>query len=278
LKKQKKEIIEFKLKTKKRSTWFRIRKIVEKADVILEVLDARDPLATKSQDLEELVKAFNKKLLLVLNKIDLVPKDVVKKWIYYFESIGYKVLAINAKDRRDIKKIKNSIKSLMNKKQIVLAVMGYPNVGKSTIINGLKGRYVAGTSPIPGFTKGEKLVRIGKNFLIIDTPGILPLKKANAYDLVLKGFIPPEKLKNPLTPAVKLLNEILSLMPKILKETYGIKSKNPCKFLELLATKRGFFIKGGKLNIDEAAKVVLRDWQSGKLKFYKLPKINDQRQ
>jgi ribosome biogenesis GTPase A len=261
----------FKFKSKGKNAWFRVKKVLEKANIVLEVLDARDPLATRSLDLEGLIKNLNKKFLLVLNKTDLVPKNIAKKWVEYFKSFGYIATAINAKNKKDIERLKRKIRSLVEEKPIVLAIVGYPNVGKSTLINGLKGRYVAETSPIPGFTKGEKLVKIDENFFIFDTPGILPLRKINFTELALKGFISPEKLKNPLTPALKLLNEILRLMPNLLQKTYKIKADDAYEVLKLLAAKRGFLLKGGELNIDEASRLILRDWQSGKLKFYKLP-------
>ncbi len=264
--------VKFKLKTKGKAAWFRVRRVLEKANIILEVLDSRDPLGTRSLELEKLAKSFGKKLILVLSKADLVPEDVTKKWVKFFHLNGYDIVAVNAKNAQDIRKLKNCVERLIKEKPAIIAVVGYPNVGKSTIINGLRGYYVAETSPIPGFTKGEKLVRIDKNLLIVDTPGVLPLiKKSSSYELVLKGFIPPEKLKNPIPPALKLLEEILNLMPNILKETYGVEAEEPYKFLELLAAKRGFLIKGGELNIEEAAKTILRDWQFGKLKFYRPP-------
>lgn len=263
--------LSFKLETKGRGAWFRVRKVVEKASVVLEVLDARIPSATRSLDLEGLVRSLNKELLLVLSKADLVPRSAVKKWIEHFKSSGYAAIPVNAKDGKDMERLKGKVKRLVGGKEAILAVVGYPNVGKSTLINGLKGRYVAETSPVPGFTRGEKLVKVDDGLFIVDTPGILPSRRLSLSELALRGFIPPEKLRNPLTPALKLLAEILKAMPRLLEETYGVKANDPYEALRLLAARRGFLVKGGELNVDEAARVVLRDWQSGKLKFYKLP-------
>ncbi len=271
MKRRKTPIKGFKLKTRRKGSWFRVRKVVKKANIILEVLDSRDPLGTRSFELEKLIKRFRKKILLVLNKADLIPRNVSYRWIEYFEYGGYDVFSGSAKKDRDMEKLKNFVKRLAKKRRTILTVVGYPNVGKSTIINGLKGHYVAETSPIPGFTKGEKLVRIDEELLIVDTPGLLPSRKVGISELAIKGFIPPEKLRDPLTPTLKFLNEILSSKPEILKVTYGIEVSEPLKFLEQLAAKRGFLIKGGDLNVDDAARVILRDWQSGKLKFYRLP-------
>jgi ribosome biogenesis GTPase A len=265
-------ISRFKLRTKKRGSWFRVKKVIDRANLVLEVLDSRDPLGTKSNELEILVQRYGKKSLLVLNKTDLVPRNVIHRWIKYFESENYFVCPVNAKRRNDIKHLKKAILRISGGRRITLAVVGYPNVGKSTLINGLKGRYAAETSPMPGFTKGEKLIRIDYDFMALDTPGLLPSNRVDSFELAVKGFISPEKLQDPLSPALKLVNEILGSMPSLLEETYGITTQESIKVLEQLAAKRGRLLKGGELNVDEAARIILRDWQSGKLKFYKLPK------
>ena len=264
-------ISRFKLRTKKRGSWFRVKKVIDRANLVLEVLDSRDPLGTKSSELEKLVQRYGKKILLVLNKTDLVPRKVIHRWMKYFESENYLVYPVNAKRRNDIKRLKNVIKRISGGRRITLAVVGYPNVGKSTLINSLKGRHAAETSPMPGFTKGEKLIRIEYNFLALDTPGLLPSNRVDSFELAVKGFISPEKLSNPLSPALKLVNEIMSSMPSLLEETYGITAQESVQVLEQLAARRGRLLKGGELDVDEAARIVLRDWQSGKLKFYKLP-------
>ena len=259
----------FRLGTRRRGAWFRVERVIRRANTVLEVLDSRDPLGTRNLELERLVRRLGKRLLLVLNKADLVPRRVLDEWIGFFKSKGYTVFPVSAKRRRDLEVLGGYVREAAGRRRVVLAVVGYPNVGKSTIINGLKGRRVAETSPIPGFTRGEKMVRVDDRLLLVDTPGVLPIKRGSAPSLVLRGFIPPEKLRNPVSPAVKLLEDILDSMPNLLKETYGIEGEAPDRFLEDLAAKRGFLLKGGELNVEEAARLILRDWQTGKLRFYR---------
>lgn len=260
----------FKLRTGERGSWFRVKRVIERANIVLEVLDSRDPLGTRNMELERLVRKHGRRLLLALNKADLVPRSVLNGWLVFFKSKGYRVFPVSAKRRRSLLSLEGYIRDAMGKRRAILAVVGYPNVGKSTIINGLKGQRVAGTSPTPGFTRGEKIVKVDDRLILVDTPGILPMGRVNPSSLALKGFISPEKLRNPLSPALKLLEEVSDSMPRLLRETYGIEGDDPYGFLEALASKRGLLLKGGELNIEEAARLVLRDWQTGKLKFYRM--------
>jgi ribosome biogenesis GTPase A len=252
-----------------RSSWFRVKKVIGKANVVLEVLDSRDPLGTRNLELERLVKRHGKILLLALNKVDLVPRSVLDGWLSFFESKGYRVFPLTAKRRSGLRLLEEYLRRAMGRRRIILAVVGYPNVGKSTIINALKGRRVAETSPTPGFTRGEKVVKVDDHLILVDTPGVLPVGEASPSSLVLKGFISPEKLRDPVTPTLKLLAEVSGSMPNLLRETYGIDGDDPYRFLEHLASRRGLLLKGGELNMDEAARLILRDWQTGRLRFYR---------
>lgn len=259
----------FRLGTRRRGAWLRVERVIKRANIVLEVLDSRDPLGTRNLELERLARRLGKCLLLVLNKADLVPRRVLDEWIGFFKSKGYTVFPVSAKRRRDLELLGRYVREAAGRRRVVLGVVGYPNVGKSTIINGLKGRRVAETSPIPGFTRGEKMVKVDDRLLLVDTPGVLPIKRGSASSLVLRGFISPEKLRNPVSPAVKLLEDILDSMPNLLRETYGIEGGAPDRFLDDLAARRGFLLKGGEPNVEEAARLILRDWQTGKLRFYK---------
>jgi len=151
-------------------------------------------------------------------------------------------------------------------------VVGYPNVGKSTIINYLKGRHVAETSPVPGWTIGEQIVRAKQWLIVIDTPGVVPVEEVKDEALlVIKGAIDPSKLDDPVIPAIKLIMRIKSFNPKAFMERYGVDSEDPMELLELVGRRRGLLMRGGKVNIREAAIAVIRDWILGKLTYYYRP-------
>ena len=124
-------------------SWRKLREIVASADVILEVLDIRDPLATQSKRAEGIVRNLGRDLIIVLNKCDLVPLWVSKGWLEYFRSCGYRAVSVSATHRYGTKKLRKAIAELITFKPAILAVIGYPKVGKSSIINALKGKHSA---------------------------------------------------------------------------------------------------------------------------------------
>jgi len=257
-------------------TWIKVKKVVKNADVVLEVVDSRDPLSTRSKKLEALVMALGKPLIIVINKADLVPREILEEWKNLLER-EYPTIYISARERLGTTFLWKAIKRVVprTKDVVVVAVTGFPNVGKSTIINILKGKHTAGTSPIPGYTRDPMRVRVSKWLRVIDTPGVIPLE-GDEDELVLRFALSPEKLEDPIPATLKLIKKALSIDPNVFEKTYGVKSREPYKLLEELAERRKLYLKGGKLNVEEAARIILRDWQNGTLVFYvKPPKRNN---
>ena len=166
----------------KKAFYREFKKVVEIADVILEVLDARDPLGCRSKQIEEMIMAsgVNKRLILVLNKVDLVPKEVAEKWLKYlrneFPTIAFKSSTqsqrTNLSQRKGglkneallatseclgadnlMKLLKNYCRNANIKTSISVGVIGFPNVGKSSVINSLKRTKVCNVGSTPGLTK-----------------------------------------------------------------------------------------------------------------------------
>lgn len=255
------------------ASWSQIDELVSRSDVVLLVLDARDPLSTFSRKLVKIVERHRKKLLLVLNKCDLVPRKVAEEWKKHFEERGYPTVYIAATKHRGTLKLRNTIKHIAPALPTVVAVVGYPKVGKSSVINALKGKHSASTSPYPGspgYTKHFQIYRVDDDISIIDSPGILPVE-GDPLERVLRGY-PPEKLKDPVNPAIMLVDRVLRFNPSAFLHTYGIESKNPLEILEQLAIRRGWFYKTTKEPlVEEAAKAVIRDYHDGKIVYYVRP-------
>ncbi len=254
-------------------SWRSLTWVLRRADIVLEVLDARDPITTRSKRVERLASILGKKLVIVINKSDLIPLNVAAKWKKIFSDQGYITVYIAARDHKGTRVLRRTINELVEEEPSVVAVVGFPKTGKSTIINALKGRHSASTSPIPGspgYTKHVQLYRIGRKLYMLDTPGIIPVE-GGSLEAIIRGR-PPEELRNPITPAVELLKKALKYNPRAVLDAYGIRETDPYRILELIAVKRGWFYKKDKEPlIEEAARTVIRDYHKGKLVFYVPP-------
>jgi len=190
-----------------------LKKVVETADVVIEVLDARDPEGCRNKELERSIVSAGKKLLILVNKIDLVPPQNARMWQRYirreYPCVMFKCnrqtqndhLASGTSIHRNTmldnpelieKMVQTTSKAvgadnLMNilknyarvegqskaKQQIVVGVVGFPNVGKSSLINSLKRSKAAATGNMPGVTKGLQEIQLDKNIILIDSPGVV---------------------------------------------------------------------------------------------------------
>ncbi len=243
------------------------KKVLRNANVIFEVIDARVPDETRNSVVENLAKEMGKELYIIMNKIDLVPKDFVQKAKKEIEK-EYPVILFSAHKNIGRREIENLIKKLSKKGKIIkIGVLGYPNVGKSSVINTLKKKKVATTSPKPGMTRGEMLVKLANNVFLIDTPGIITLEYQD--DLAIKGSWLPEKLEQPVDVAVKLLEKIINHRPQAIKETYKVEaSEDAFETLKKIGEKLNYRVSGGEIDLDRTAKKVLWDWIKGNIKAY----------
>ena len=234
--------------------------LIRKSDILLEILDARFPKESRIYYLEDKIKYLKKTLILVINKADLVPEDFVEMVKQFFQD-KYPAVYISCKTRKGLRVLRSIIKDYSpNKDKIFIGVFGYPNTGKSSIINALVGRHRAGVAPVPGFTRGIQLVKLSTKHYLIDSPGLVNPKDFETMMLV--GAIRPEKLETP-ERAVKIL---LDKIPKrFIKNTYGIEFKDVNDFLDKLSKKLNYKQQDAQRR---AAIKVLYDWIQGKIRAY----------
>ncbi len=257
------------------ANWRLINELLSLADVALELVDARDPLATRCKKLEGMVKSKGLPLILVLNKSDLIPRSVAEAWKEYFERVeGIKTVYIAARERKGTRVLRRTIKEVVGgKKPITVAIFGVPKVGKSTLINILKGRHSARTSPYPGtpgYTTRAQLYRIGGGIYLIDTPGIVPPDTDEVEYLIRSRAI--DEIENPVEVAVKIIKKVSKYNPHAFKQAYGIDSTDPDVILKELAIRRGWVYRSdGEPIIHESAKLIIRDYLDGKIPFYTTP-------
>jgi len=248
--------------------WGIVKRVIEKADVVLEVVDARDPMATRTRELERLVERMGKKLIIVINKADLVPRHVMEEWKRILER-EYPTIYVSARDRLGTRYLWRIVKRVSSNRPVTVAVVGLPNVGKSMILNVLRGRHSASTSPVPGWTKNPLLAKAATWLRVVDTPGVVP--KGEEEELAIRGALRPESLEDPVPAAVRLIDLLKKKDPKVLLKQYGVDDEDPYAALEKIARRRNLLRKGGEPNVEEAARIVLRDWQSGEIVVYFTP-------
>ena len=282
--------------------------VIENSDVILEVLDARDPLICRNLELENKIKNNKKKLILVLNKIDLIPIQNAIDWQKYlsneFPCILFKsntqikntnlsqsnLFDKNIKEKKEyIENILKGNKSIGNeellnilknysridvgiKSNIVVGVIGIPNVGKSSLINSLTRGKNVGVSNIPGYTKGLQEIILDNNIRLLDCPGIV---MSNNENNILYNIIRTEDIKEPI--------EVVSKILKKIEQEYFLKTYNLDisilkgseltveKIIYLVGEKMKKYKKGGIVDLDKSARIIINDWNLGKLKYYSVP-------
>ncbi|ASJ01963.1 GTP-binding protein [Thermococcus profundus] len=254
---------------KARKAWRVVREVVDEADIVVEVVDARDPIGTRNRKLERLIQEEGKPLLIVMNKADLVPKEWAEE---YKRKSEIPVVFISARERKGTGILRREIKKLAKpfldeKERVKVALIGYPNVGKSTIINTLKGRKAVKTAPIPGYTKGKQLIRLSKKIWLLDSPGVIPIDDFD--ELVIRGGFPADKIEEPVKPAVKLIGRILETRKEAITEKFGIEEfESEEDILRRIGERRGLIKAGGEVDIEETARWFLREWQTGRFTLF----------
>jgi ribosome biogenesis GTPase A len=247
--------------------WHHALEAIKKSDVILEILDARLPELTRQFELEQKILRRGKKLVLVLNKSDLVSKKTAEKEKKELEGIAPTVFVSGTK-KNGITKLRKQLKVMAANRRTAVAVIGYPNTGKSTVLNALVGRKAARTSSQAGFTRGRQLVKLDENCYLVDTPGVIPYEQRNEFELMLVNSKNPNQLQDLEGNALRLVEWIAKQNPDALKETYGIQWKNDSEeFLEELAKKKGKLQKGGSANANAVSFLLIQDWQKGKIRI-----------
>ncbi|MGA2130231.1 MAG: GTPase [Candidatus Pacearchaeota archaeon] len=244
--------------------------VIKNADIILEILDSRFVEKTRNQKIEEKVKKLGKPLVYVFNKADLVnPREIEKN----VELSGMRPMVFFSATQRHGQRvlmdlIKKEAKKIDSEK-VDVGIIGYPNTGKSSLINLLVGRNVSRTSSEAGFTRGIQKLKISSGIYLIDTPGIIPLdeKPYSNRELMAKhaqiGAITWDRARDPQLAVHRIMAEY----PGILEKHYGIEASGDSEILlEELGKKLRFLKKHGEIDDMRTAKQVLKDWQQGKIR------------
>ncbi|MBQ1327320.1 MAG: ribosome biogenesis GTPase YlqF [Eubacterium sp.] len=251
---------------------------VKLVDIVIEVLDARIPFSSKNPDIDKLAK--NKFRLVILNKADAADPQVTDKWIAYYKEKGFTAIKTDARNRKDVSKIPQIVRTICKDKierdrkrgilnrPIKAMIAGIPNSGKSTFINSLAGKASAKTGNKPGVTRGKQWIRVAKDIDLLDTPGILwPKFEDPSVGMKLSyiGSINDEVVERH-TLCLGLLELLQKYYCNMLSERYTItEDMSGEDALRRIADVRKCLLKGAELDIEKAERILFDDFRSGKL-------------
>ncbi len=247
---------------------------IKDIDVVIEMLDARLPGSSANPMLGDIT--HGKPTLKVLNKQDLADPERTALWLDHYNAIdGVRALPLDASMTTPARALVAACHSLapnrggMAKPMRVL-ICGIPNVGKSTLINTLKGKRAAKTGDEAGVTKLEQRITIADDFYLYDTPGLLwprIIVAKSGYNLAASGAIGRNAF-NEEEVALELLDYLRQNYPKALEDRYKIENAAALtdeEILEAIGRKRGALLSGGRINLQKAAEIAIYDFRQSSL-------------
>ncbi|MGG1879432.1 MULTISPECIES: ribosome biogenesis GTPase YlqF [Paenibacillus] len=270
------------------------RQIQEKLkliDAVIELTDARLPLSSRNPMIDEILQG--KPRLIILNKADLADPEVTRQWLSYFKEEGHTAFPVDASTGTGLKEIPNQVRLLLKDKidkqiakgmkprPVRVLIVGIPNVGKSTLINRLAGRSIAATGDRPGVTKGQQWIKVsGGDMELLDTPGILWPKFEDqnvGYRLAVTGAI-REEILNVEDIAFFAIKYFSRYYWKDMSERFELKEQptdfdNPDEIvalMEAIGRKRGCMMSGGRVDLEKASSIFLRELRAGKMGRFSL--------
>jgi ribosome biogenesis GTPase A len=267
--------------TEKQIQWFpghmfkSLREIKEKVklmDIVFILLDARLPFSSMNPELHKIIS--HKPMMLLFNKMDLADDKITNTFIKHYQSEGYHTLKIDAASGKNVNKIKPFAETILKEKldrekakglkprALRCMILGIPNVGKSTLINKLSKSSATKTANTPGVTKTQQWIKLGDDFELLDTPGVLWPKFDDAkvgYHLAITGAI-----KDKILPEDDVVHYALDYLqthyPNRLDLRYGIrKDMDYLTMLQTIGSLRGCLLKGGEFDYPRIYQIVLSD-------------------
>ena len=243
--------------------WRVVNDVIWSADVLLLLLDARMVGSTRNIEIENKVRNMGKPLIYVISKCDLVSQGEAERWKKALNPAVF----VSATEYHGINMLKERImieaKRAGIKEQIFVGVLGYPNVGKSSLINAMVGRKAAAVSILSGHTKHLQKIKASQSIVFLDTPGVIPYNEKDEIKHAFIGTIDFTKAKEPDLVVMELMEEF----PGRIEEYFKVEAKDDKEdVINDIAVKKKILKKKGLPDIERTARMILKDWQKGVIK------------
>lgn len=241
--------------------WKVVNDVVRESDIVVIVADARVPESVNQEVLRK-VEVMDKKYIIVFNKEDLLDaeqKKTLKEAMKQYEFC----ISLAAKSHSKTMHFLRLLNAIAHGEKAVVGVVGYPNTGKSSIINALKGRHSAPVSSQAGHTKGVQKLRVNQKIILLDSPGVIPFDDKKSQSLhALIAARSPNQLQDPEGAAMK----IIDYLEGRIEEYYGVSvSKDLDDTIEAIGEKLNLMKRGGEVDSRRAAVQIILDWQKGRI-------------
>jgi hypothetical protein len=249
--------------------WDIVENVINNSDFVIEVIDARMPEMTRNKYAENLVESKGKKLIIVANKSDFLSKEAVDIYKKNFGKIPFFFVSI--RNRKGVTLLKwglfKIIKKMSNNRMIKIGVIGYPNTGKSSLINALCGRRAIAVGSKPGTTRCGQLVKMISSIMLIDTPGVIPMSDCDETRQILMNTLDPSNAKRIDVAAAEIVRIFLEQNKKAFEGMYKVETEGKTfgVIVEEIGESRKMLIKGGKVDVRRVCLRLIYDWQKGNI-------------
>ena len=245
--------------------WPIVKRVLKDSDIVLLILDVRMPELSYNSEVDRLARFYRKPLVKVFTKSDLVSLDKIRELKRKYREVFF----VSGKENLGLSKLKRYLLITAHKMKIdnpIIGIVGYPNVGKSALINALAKRAKARISERAGTTKNIQWIKAG-SLRILDSPGVVPIED-NEVKLGVLGAKNPEKMKDSWKVAFEIIRIMLRNDKEKLESFYEINTEGKDEYEVLLdiGRSRKFLIKGGEVDENRTTVQIIRDWMKNKIR------------
>jgi len=243
--------------------WPVVMNVLRNSDVVLLLVDARMPEITRNSEIVDKVQNMkDKRLVIVFNKSDLISRKDIEKLKKEYPNAFF----VSSTKKIGVGKLKSTLENMAenwNKPSLRIGLVGYPNIGKSTLINLLAPGARAKVSSVSGTTKKTQWVRTGQ-LRIMDSPGIIPFGDRKVQ-IGMTASKDPHKIRNPEKVAIRIIEFLMKKDKGLLKKYYKASGETAYEVFEDIGHKMGYLVKGGGVDENRVSIKVIDDWQKGRI-------------